>query len=130
MVNAPRSTNRGELSRLLDVRGNALVVAQSPLARAFDRLVREQRRGELRRQFPAGRGVGRELPLERFRGNAVVEKVLLHAILGADRFVDPRLGSAARLAHVLAQGALARRDLDAVTRAPCASTCASRAADP
>src|SRR6267142_4998346 len=70
--------------------------------------LREQGRGELRRQFPAGRGVGRELPLERFRGNAVVEKILLHAVLGAERLVDPPLRSAAGLAHVLAQGALAR----------------------
>src|SRR5262252_2159822 len=89
------SAYRGELPRLLDARGDALRADERAFARALDRLVAKQGRARLDR-------------------NPVVEVVPFEPVLLAHRLVDPALRPSARLAHVLAQALVARRELGAV----------------
>src|SRR5262249_40446426 len=83
------SAHRGELPRLLHARADALQRGRGAPARVLDRLVGEQRHPELRHQLLSRGGVSGEQPVERLRGDAVVEVVHLQSVLHADRLVDP-----------------------------------------
>src|SRR5258706_5286416 len=107
-----------ELPRPLDVVGDAPRIGERALARVGGgRLVDEQACADLQPEPFPGRRIGLQQTAERLDREPVIEIVLLHAILGAQRLLDPGSRAPARLAHVLAQRPLARRQLDAIAMA-------------
>src|SRR5258706_879402 len=104
-----------ELPRPLDVVGDAPRIGERALARVGGgRLVDEQARADLQRELFPGRGIGLQQAAERLDREPVIEIVLLHAILGSQRLLDPGSRTPARPAHLLAKRLLRGRAPDSL----------------